>query len=93
MAAAAGWLERPVLNSFSFDACIETFAHLRFAPPTSAARCASVMNEPWTCSQHVERGGVGWPKRSGGGREFLLWAQAGPEVFWGGGEWASSRAP
>ena len=26
MAAAAGWLERPVLNSFSFDACIETFA-------------------------------------------------------------------
>ena len=51
MAAAAGWLERPVLNSFSFDACIETFAHLRFAPPTSAARCASVMNEPWTCSQ------------------------------------------
>ena len=26
------------------------------------------MNEPWTCSQHVERGGVGWPKRSGGGR-------------------------
>ena len=66
-----GWLERPVLNSFSFDACIDTFAHLRFAPPTSAARCASVMNEPWTCSQHVERGGVWWPKRSGGGREFL----------------------
>ena len=34
-AADAG--RHPVLNSFSFDACIETLAHLRFAPPTSAA--------------------------------------------------------